>query len=187
MGLGIDLGIRYEGNKWRYGASINNVGSLTWKDADNYSRFGSQSFSGVDLTEVLSDTDSYSLGDTLASVIEFDKDTISFKTVMPTTLHANIEYKLFEKTKLGLGISSIFWANQITYQSMISVSRQWLSWLNMGTSLSYGTNEPIMIGLFGRIKVGPIEIFGSGQNVKAIFLPTQVRGGTLRAGLIVSI
>jgi len=187
-GLGVDFGLNYQVNsKLNVSASVVDLGSITWKDdTKEYVSKGSYEYDGVDLSNFFAD-DSLEFDiklDTLEQIFAFQETTTdSYKTKLNSAFYLSGQYELTDKLKLGILYRNIFGNNINDFAIALNVQYRILENIGFGINYAYLDGRADNLGLMGFARLGPVQIFGSSDNILGLISRNKNNDSNGRIGI----
>lgn len=198
-GYGLDVGARYKLNdQIELSASIVDFGRITWKDdTKNYNVNGSFKFTGLDILDLFASVDTSNIQinnndtasatelliDSIRSSIEFDDNTESYTTRLPTKIYAGGTFALNENNKIGLLGYGIFTKGRFRPALSASYNLTVKKWFSASVSYSVYQRGYSNLGLGFAINGGFFQFYMVTDNALWPFYPDQFRNGHLRTGV----
>ena len=169
-GVGFDLGLNYQINsKLNLSASVVDLGAITWQDqTKEYASVGSYDYDGVDLSNFFAD-DSLEFDiklDTLEQIFGFqERTTDSYRTNLNSNFYLSGQYELSDKLKLGVLFRNIFGNNKSDSALALNLQYRIAKFIGFGINYAYIDGQADNFGVMGFAKLGPVQIFGSSDNI----------------------
>lgn len=170
IGLGIDLGLNYQVTpKLNISASVTDLGSITWNDnTTEFSSIGEFDYDGVDLSNFFAD-DSLEFDiklDTLEQIFGFqESSTASYQTQLNSAFYLSGQYDLTEKISIGLLYRNIFGNNRNDSAIALNAQYRISNIIQVGLNYAYLNQQADNLGIMGLVKLGPVQLFGSTDNI----------------------
>lgn len=183
-GYAIDIGLWHRPTeRLELFASAIDLGAINW--SENTTRLSSnksRELSGINIVDYFGNTQGIAYEDSLKSLLEFDKDTMEYKTSTVGKFYGGIKYQIAEKTQLG---AVAFFEKYGVFNS-IGLSLTAMRSLNQNISLglSYHIRDKSFtnVGLTASMDLGLIQVFGAVTNIIGIFSPRSVNAAGFRIG-----
>jgi hypothetical protein len=190
VGLGIDLGAKYDVNeKLDIGGGINNLGYIKWKSNIHNYTAGPTSFTfdGFKLEDFFQgdtnfiSTDQYI--DSVSKLIKFEKNSKSYKTSLPTEFYVIGNYKFDDRNTLGAQINMQRFSKKMIFASTLcyrlKVSKHFTG------ALSYSMKSSSAFNLGGAVIVnfGGAQFYLATDNWWAAVKPLDAKNTNLHMGI----
>jgi hypothetical protein len=187
-GLGIDLGASYRVNdKIRIGASIVNLGSITWKkDVSSYVSNGNYEFNGVDVKQIFKgDSISFSsIRDTLNGSFVFKANNISsYKTTLPSKMYLSGTYQLNPKVQLSALLNIMNYHGNFMPAAAIGANYNIRQIWSIGATYAVRKHDFTNLGINTMLRLGPVQAYLNVDNVLGSFIPSQIGNSNIRLGV----
>lgn len=184
-GLAFDIGASFRLNdRLTFSASALDIGKITWDFFPRkYTSKGTFTFDGLDIVKYLGDTTSIAISDTLLDVIKVTSETEEYTTPLNSVFTIGGMYKINEKWSINaLYMMRNDFGNR---KHILSASSVWkISVFDVGLQYSVSKNNYTAIGVYGKIKLGPVSGYLSSDNIVGIFRPFDSKSASARLGLI---
>lgn len=183
QGFAFDIGASYEVNeKFIISASMIDVGKINWDFFPRkYTSKGNFSFDGVDILDLLVDSTSISIQDTLIDLLKVTEQIENYSTTLPGTYTLGASYQWGEKWRFnGLLLHQRSNNNSRNLLSLSAVRK--ISIFDLGIQYTMTKNNYSGLGVFGKVKLGPIYAFASTDNIIGAFKPYDSRSASVRVG-----
>lgn len=187
-GFAIDLGLRLEIGKFDISVSVLDLGSIDWKaDVRNYIADGIFKYDGLDFSQALTDqsVNFDQALDTLEQIFQVTEINTAYSTDLPTKVYVSATYQLNKSWEIG----GLFFTESYRGKTFPAVA------LSANVDLlpkiiSLGATYAILhddsfdnIGLNAVVKLGPVQFFGTTDNIISAFQPGQKQNFSVRLGL----
>jgi hypothetical protein len=187
-GLGIDLGASYRVNdKIRVGASIVNLGSITWKKSvSSYINNGNYEFNGVDVKQIFQgDSISFAnIQDSLTGSFLFKANNISsYKTTLPSRMYFSGTYQLNPKVQLSALLNIMNYHGNFMPAAAIGANYNIKQIWSIGATYAVRKNDFTNLGLNTMLRLGPLQAYLNLDNVLGTFVPSQIGNSNVRLGV----
>ena len=183
-GLAFDLGFHYQvTEKLALSASLLDFGSIKWDFFPRkYESKGTFTFEGVDIIHFIQDS-TLSVKDTLLDLIEVNASTEVFKTAL--------------NNRIMLGGSYVMntWSFEALYQMHRRYGKSWhqmtlaaykrILFLDVGLSYTLHRNDFSSLGLYAGIRLKPVQLYISADNVFSVFSYERAKNASIAAGLTI--
>jgi len=186
-GFAIDLGVTYQVNeKLDVAASILDLGKISWtENVENFSSKGSTSYDGFEFTQFL-DNDSVSFEsafDTLQTSFDFQETNDAYSTTLPTKIYLSANYQFNDKLRFGGLIYNEFYRGKNFPILALSANAKLSELFSVGGVYSGRDGSFFNLGLNFALKLGPAQLFGTTDNILAVFNPYNNSNVNFRTGL----
>ncbi|MCB0662748.1 MAG: hypothetical protein KDC24_08410 [Saprospiraceae bacterium] len=185
-GTAFDFGAQVEIGKLKVGASILDIGQITWsEEVKNYTSNGTFSYDGLDLSgAVTGDSVDFSGAlDTLEQIFEFEETQLDYTTKLPTKYYLTGSYELTETWRVGATFYAENYRGETTSGFSLGAQASFLKWLTVGANYSLYGDAYANIGIMTGLKFGPVQFLAMTDNVIALLSPNNANFGNARAGL----
>ena len=163
-----------------------NIGKIKWEEnVNNYWSDGTTTFAGLDFQPLFEDGD-YSpedIIDTLVSTFEFTTSQNGFNTVLPSSFYMSTTYKV--KPKLSVGVLLLLQGGQsdLTTAIAMNVKKDFGNIFSIGAQYAYIKGSENNIGLSTALRLGPVQLFFSSDNVIPLINPMKGQNVNMRVGM----
>ncbi len=190
-GWAFDLGATMEvTEKLTIAASVLDIGSIEWtEDTRNYTSSGTFVYEGLDISDAITngddDPDFGNPLDTIEAIFRATETNDSYTVDLPTKFYLSGQYQISEK----LGVGAAFFTGKFRDETFTSLSLngryQLLKNLTVGANYSTLLEEgkQFNLGLNAAIKVGPVQVFGTTDNVVSLFNQEDAQFFSARFGV----
>ena len=174
VGFGIDLGASIQLTpKLNLSASVIDLGSITWKEeTKEYSSKGDYNYGGIDLSNFFTE-DSLEFDiklDTLEQIFGFQETASdSYKTNLNSSFYLSGQYDVSEKLRVGVLYRNIFGNNRNDSALALNAQYKLGKLFHLGINYAFMNNQLDNIGIMGIARIGPVQIFGSTDNILGLF------------------
>lgn len=184
-GWGVDLGVQYEPIKnLVISASVVDLGQISWQNmATVYRAQGSYTYDGLPgFTENgginLSDpawqhpAEAWSvMADSMRGRFSFGQEATAYTTALPARGYLSAQYRLLRILSLGLA-----WTGEVYQATPNHTVSGWAGlhlgrWLTFGLNYSYDQRYDDMLGVHGRVNLGPMQFYASAGNIMPLIDP----------------
>jgi len=183
QGFAFDLGASYDVNeKFTVSASMIDIGKINWDFFPRkYTSKGNFSFDGVDILDLLVDSTSISIQDTLTDLLKVTEQIENYSTTLSGTYTLGASYLWGEK--LRFNVLLLHQRSNNSSRNMLSLSAvRKISIFDLGIQYTMTKNNYAGLGIFGKIKLGPISAFASTDNIIGAFKPFDAMTASVRIG-----
>ena len=186
-GFALDFGASLDlTEKLNIQTSILNIGKITWKDeVNNYWSKGSFTFEGLDFQPILSEgkLDLKQITDTLASTFNFETTKNTFSTVLPSSFYLSGSYQL----QPSLTVGGLFFAqgfqSDMTTAVAVNVKKDFGTTFSLGGQYAFVEGGVHNFGLSTTLKLGPVQLFATSDNVIPLVHPLKAQNVNIRFGM----
>lgn len=165
-GFAIDLGATWELlPELTLSASIIDLGFINWKDqVTNLTSQGSYSFTGLDISDVLSDEQDFEelaevYLDSLVNALDFEDSYNAYKTGLPTKLYIGANYKLAEQLSLGLLSRTIYMDKSLRQALTLSANAYLGNFFSLSASYTMANRSYDHLGFGLAFRGGPLQFY----------------------------
>ncbi len=185
LGLGIDIGLRYELNeKLTLNASVLDIGGITWRETNNFSSQGPIDYDGLIFNSLL-ELDSLDFSnalDTIEEIFAFDEDQESYNTSLPLKFYLGGQYQFNERWRFGALVYGEFFREQFFPAIALNAQFKALDWLDLGASYAWRDDRAFNIGMNGVATFGTFQVYGTTDVIWSVFAPLDSPRGNYRLG-----
>ncbi|MFT4973003.1 MAG: hypothetical protein ACI9JY_002209, partial [Saprospiraceae bacterium] len=190
-GWAFDLGATMEvTEKLTIAASILDIGSIEWtEDTRNYTSKGTFTYEGLDISDAITngddDPDFGNPLDTIESIFRAIETNKSYTVDLPTKFYLSGQYKVSEK----LGVGATFFTEKFREETFnaLSLNSHYQLLKNIAIGANYTTlleeGKHFNVGLNAAVKLGPVQVFGTTDNVVALFNQDDAQFFSARFGI----
>ena len=186
-GIAIDLGATFQLNeKIKIAASVIDLGTINWtENVNNYSSQGNATYDGYNFTDFsANDEISFSNGlDTLEEVFNFSETQNEYSTALPTKIYLSATYDMNEKLQLGGLLFTEIYQGKTFPMLAVSGRAKISDKISVGGIYSVREGNYFNLGLNFAVRLGPVQLYGTSDNVLGVFNPYQSSNVNLRTGL----
>lgn len=187
-GFAVDLGLRLEIGKFDISVSMLDLGSIDWKaDVRNYIADGTFKYDGLDFSQALTgqSVNFDEALDTLEQIFQVTEINTGYSTGLPAKVYVSATYQLNKNWEIG----GLFFTESYRGKTFPAVA------LSANVDLipeiiSLGATYAILhddsfdnIGLNAVVKLGPVQFFGTTDNIISAFQPGNKQNFSVRLGL----
>jgi hypothetical protein len=185
-GIALDLGAQYEPIEHLViSASLIDLGRINWQEAAaTYRAQGSFSFEGLDpiaLGWLEGDStaepgeDFALLLDSLRQSFSLGQEEAPFSTSLPARYYLSGQYRLFRIWSVGMVVSGEWYQRTGTQSVSLWSGLHAGRWLTLGANYTYDQRYRHLLGVHGRLNLGPVQFYSSLGNVLPLFRPVDAR------------
>jgi len=186
-GLATDIGLIYQTKKWQLSASLIDYGYIQWRDnASELSLEGEAEFEGLDAyTFFTRDSGDFQvLADSLLDNFTIEEEEIeSYTTFLPSRTYLGATYHLPFNARIGGLAQFEFLRGQLRHAYMVSFSKDFLKFLTLGVNYSVRNGQFDQVGANALLKLGPVVLAASSDNVLPFIQPKEARFTNIRLGM----
>lgn len=177
-GYGFDIGFNYKFNeKLSFGASIIDIGSITWKSDvvqfKSRTPNASYTYTGINQGEIFDDNNNVSFNDQMKQVLDsvikiFQLDTImggEYTTPLNTKFYFHAFYSLDKKTQLSAVLRLSSYQNIMFPKLQIGATRQFGNFLHLHGNYTVDKNSFSNIGFGVAGNLGPFQMHIVTDNI----------------------
>jgi hypothetical protein len=184
-GFAFDLGARLETDHWDVAASLIDVGSIHWEDGvTNYTATKSYEYDGLDFSQALTggEVNFEDALDTLEQLFRVEKSAGSYTNHLPRKMYLSILYKLNDTWSFGgAAVNESFrGVSAMTYA--VGANAALYKFLTLGATYAITENNFDNIGLNTTLKLGPVQVFATTDNIIAAVRPGDSKNFNVRIG-----
>ena len=186
-GFAIDFGATLNlTEKLKVQTSILNIGKITWKDeVNNYWSKGSFTFERLDFQPILDEgeLDIDQITDTLANTFSFESTKNTFSTVLPTSFYLSGSYQLQPRLTVGALFFAQGFQSDLTTAFALNIKKDFGNIFSLGTQYAFVKGGAHNFGLSTTLKLGPVQIFATSDNVIPLIHPLKTQNVNIRFGM----
>lgn len=185
-GTAFDFGIQVAIGKLNLGASVIDIGQITWtEEVNNYTSQGTFTYDGLDLSGAITgDSIDFSDAlDTLEQIFQFEETREEYSTTLPVKYYLTAHYELTDTWSLGATYFAERYRGETTSGISVGARASFLKWLTVGANYSLYGDSYANFGLMAGLKFGPVQFMAMTDNVIAVISPDNANFGNVRAGL----
>lgn len=188
QGLAFDIGASYAVNeKFTISASMIDIGKINWDFFPRkYTSKGNFSFDGVDILDLLVDSTSISIQDTLTDLLKVTEQIENYSTILPGTYTFGASYLWGEKWRFN-GLFLFQKLNNSSRNLLTLSALRKISIFDIGVHYTMTKNNYSGLGIFGKVKLGPVSAFASTDNIIGAFKPFDAMTASVRIGATLQI
>lgn len=190
-GFAFDFGATIEVNdKITIAASVLDIGSIEWsEDTRNYTSNGQYTYDGLDISEAITggdeDPDFGNPLDTIESIFRAVETNESYTVKLPSKFYLSGQLQLTEKLDVGAAFFTEKFRDQTFKALSFSGRYQVLKMLTVGATYATLLEEEkhFNLGLNATVKVGPVQVFGTTDNIMSLLNPDDANYFSARFGV----
>ncbi len=190
-GFAFDFGVDWQiTNKLTLAASVVDIGKITWdKNSKTFSSKTQETFKGIviDFPSILQgEIANFSSNiDTIDfnSLFNFKESPSTYSTTLPTKLYLSANYQLSDRFRIGALYHAEFFQGEQKNAFAVNVDAQILDMLSVGAIYGYRFGSYDNLGLNVRLKLGPVQLFATTDNVLTVVRPYDTENANGRIGL----
>ena len=171
-------------------ASILDIGAIEWSEnTRNYTSSGQFTYNGLDISEALigseSDDEFGNALDTLEAIFRATETNESYTVNLPTKMYVSGRYEVTEKLAVGAAFFTEKYRDENFKALSVSGRYQVVKPLTIGASYTTLLEEDkqFNLGLNATIQLGPVQIFGTTDNVISLINTDDAHYFSGRLGL----
>ncbi|MEN0006396.1 MAG: DUF5723 family protein [Bacteroidota bacterium] len=185
-GWAFDLGLNAKFGRLDVAVSLLDIGSITWdENVTNYQVVTPSEFTGIDVAQDILD-DSETIGsviDSLRDQYEVLETSESYSTTLPRRLYLSVGYQFSDVWHFGGLFYNERYREQRFSSFALSANAQLLSWLRLGATYAIRNETFDNLGLNAVVKLGPVQLFATTDNIITAFNLTDSNSSHGRIGL----
>lgn len=191
-GFAFDIGARLELGKFEFAASaIDLGGSIDWdEDVRNYQTNGSFEYDGLDFSEALTggSVDFQDAIDTLDQIFQVTETQTNYSTKIPTKYYVSASMKLANLRFGGLFFTESYRGKNFPAFAL-GANGKVFNMLNVGATYTIlpEFDSYANVGVNVSAKLGLVQVYGTTDNVAALFNPGDSHTFSARVGVNVVI
>lgn len=191
-GIAIDLGAEFKvTDKLTIGASIVDLGNIKWKEnASTFTSNGSYTFEGINADDVFFGGDSLDFDgvlDTIVDVLGFEETNSKYTTNLPTKFYLSGSYDIKDDLTAGAVLYGEVALDKLRPALALSIQKRFGKIFSLGGVYAVRSGRFDNLGLNFGLKLGPIQLYGTSDNVISVFRPLNTKSVNFRMGLNVAI
>ncbi|MBD79238.1 MAG: hypothetical protein CL840_09985 [Crocinitomicaceae bacterium] len=189
-GAALDVGFTYRiDNRLSVSGAINDVGLINWSsgvkngvadtvnftyEGESVKNWSQTSINGKGIIDAL---------DTLFKGIEFQENSESYSTWLPTKIYIGANYRVLQKTDLSILSYNEFYNNRFKSSIRAALTHRIRNWLMATVNYSFYGRSASNVGVGFSINGGPVQLYAVTDNVVSYLLPTKNKNFHLRFGI----
>ena len=166
--------------------SVINIGRINWKDeAYNYWSKGTTTFEGLDFQPVLDEGELSveEILDTIGTTFEFQNSQNSFSTVLPSSFYLSGSYEVMPRLKVGALFFAQGFQSDLTTAFALNVKKEFGTIFTLGGQYAMIEGGAHNIGVSTSLRMGPVQLFATTDNLMPIFDPMKGQNMNVRFGM----
>ncbi len=194
-GIALDLGLQFEPIKnLVISASVVDLGQIKWQRlAQSYYFTGDYTFEGlpgfnedgINLSDPTwkNPAEAWASAlDTLNGSFSYAQESSPFTTSLPTRGYLTAQYRLFKILSVGAA-----WTGELYRETPTHAVSAWTGlhlgkWLTLGANYTYDQRYQDMLGVHGRLNLGPMQFYASAGNILPLIDPYSTQSVSLILG-----
>jgi hypothetical protein len=184
-----DIGATYLLNKFKFSASLLNIGYIKWnKNLKMYQSKGEFVFDGVEINEEDPEMSFEDILDSLEAALGFNEiSPYSYRSTLPSHLMGSVEYGLTPKHAIALTYQGSLWSGNLYSNVGINYIGRWARHFNflLGYSRLNGALNNVALGLSAGL--GPVQIYLMTDNAWGFYKIKELSSTSVRFGLNIAI
>jgi hypothetical protein len=186
-GVAFDFGASFDVNeKLNIQMSVLNIGKIKWEEnVNNYWSNGTSTFAGLDFQPLFEDGD-YSpseILDTIANTFEFTASQNGFSTVLPSSFYLSGTYEVIPNLTVGALLFAQGFQSNLTTAFAVNVKKNIGKIFSIGAQYAYLEGGANNIGLSTTLRLGPVQLFATSDNVIPLIDPMKGQNVNMRFGM----
>ncbi|MEM9918522.1 MAG: DUF5723 family protein [Bacteroidota bacterium] len=186
-GFAFDLGLQYKlGERLDIALSVLDIGQITWKEKlTNFTSQGTFAYDGLEFSNILQDEELSFEGtlDTLEKIFSFEETSNGYSTRLASKIYFSALYQLTDRWRIGGLYYNENFRGRTNHAFALSADMTLTPYLRVGASYVSRNDTYDNLGLNVNLRLGPVRIFGTTDNVLAAFRPFDSRNVNGRIGL----
>jgi len=186
-GIAFDFGASFDINeKLNIQTSVLNIGKIKWEeDVNNYLSNGTSTFAGLDFQPIFEDGDynPEDILDTIANTFEFTSSQNGFNTVLPSSFYLSGTYKVMPKLTVGALLYAQGFQSDLTTAVAVNVRKEFGNIFSIGGQYAFIEGGASNIGVSTALRLGPVQIFATSDNIIPLMNPMKARNVNMRFGM----
>lgn len=191
-GVAIDLGAEFKVNdKLTVGASIVDLGSIKWKqNSSTFTSNGSYTFEGINADDVFFGDDSINfegIVDTIVDILKFTESNAAYSTALPAKFYLSGSYDIKDDLTAGAVLYGEVALDKLRPALGLSIQKRFGKIFSLGGVYAVRSGRFDNLGINFGLKLGPMQLYGTTDNVISVFRPLHTKSVNFRMGLNVAI
>jgi hypothetical protein len=186
-GFAIDFGASFDVNeKLNIQTSVLNIGKIEWEEGvHNYWSNGISTFAGLDFQPLFEEGEynPEAILDTIANTFEFTTSQNGFNTVLPSSFYLSSTYEIIPKLTVGVLLFAQGFQSDLTTAVAVNVKKEIGKLLSIGGQYAYVEGGVNNIGLSTTLRLGPVQIFVTSDNIIPLMNPMRGQNVNMRFGM----
>lgn len=186
-GIAFDFGASFDLNeKLNIQASVLNIGRIKWKEnVNNYWSNGTSTFAGLDFQPLFEEGDynPEDILDTIANTFEFTTSQNGFNTVLPSSFYLSGSYEVMPRLSVGALLFAQGFQSNLTTAFALNVKKEIGNLFSIGAQYAYIEGGANNIGLSTALRLGPVQLFLTSDNVIPLMNPMKGQNVNMRFGM----
>jgi hypothetical protein len=185
-GWAFDVGAAWKTPKFDAAVSVLDLGSVYWKEnANSYSLNGTFEFRGLDVLDgIFEDSAEWStILDSLEMLYTPESEISPYRTRMPARLYFSAGWQIASKWRIGSVLYAEKYRNQNFYAFSLNAAADIFPWWTVGASWGMRNERFNQIGIFSNMRVGPVQLVASSDNLAGALWLKNSQTTNLRLGL----
>jgi len=171
-GLGYDLGISGNFDKFHFGLSIMDIGKIKWnKDVRTYTSASETLYEGLDLLDFFNDETDIVVEDSLKKLLDLDESFEEFETDLRTKFNAVVGYDISDR--YGLSVS-YFMDLKSGFSGFGLVNRFDFGRFHANLSLA-SVDSNLAFGTAFKFDLKPVQLYLGIDNALGVFDPASAK------------
>lgn len=186
-GFAFDLGATFKvSDKLMVSGSIHDLGKITWSEnATTYTSKGSYEYKGLEVLDLLreEDTNIEQIADTLSGIFKFNKKKNSYSTGLTMRSYWTAHYQISDKFSAGALIHTRHHQGTFDPTFAVNGAMDLGRWWTLGTTLSQGKTTGFALGMNTAVRLGPVQLFFTTDNLPGLIKPLDNGYAHARVGM----
>ena len=186
-GFAIDLGAQFEvTDKLSFQASATNLGKINWEEeVYNYTSNGTFNFDGLDFKPILDEGELEvdAILDTIANTFQFQSTQNNFSSTLPSSFYLSGSYKIQKSLTVGALLFAQRNQDITTPALALNIRKDFGNIFSLGTQYAMVKGGAHNLGLSSALKLGPVQLFMTSDNIVPVFNPLKGQNANIRFGL----
>lgn len=186
-GVAFDFGATFNlTEKLTVQASVLNIGKINWEEeVYNYSSNGTVNFEGLDFKPILDEGELEvdEILDTIANTFEFQTTQNTFSSTLPSTFYLSGNYKINKTLTAGALLFAQKNQAEMTPAFAVNIRKDFGNVFSIGTQFATIKGGAHNVGLSTALKLGPVQLYLTSDNILPVFNPLNGQNVNLRFGM----
>lgn len=158
------------------------IGKINWDFTPRkYTSNGETTFSGYDIVEVLRDSTSFSISDTLSAILDVQRDIENYGTTLKGNYNLGCKYMTKKWTLGGFIQYNALYDSPILHATVSAIRK--FKFLDLGVSYSAYSHSYNNLGMMLQVKMSPVYFYLSTDNLFSLLNPESINNLSGNFGL----
>lgn len=186
-GFAFDFGASLDlTDKLNIQTSVLNIGKINWEEnVYNYTSNGTTTFEGLDFQPIVDEgeLDVEKVLDTISQTFEFETTYEKFSTTLPSSFYLSGTYKVQPTLTVGALFFAQGYQSELTTAVALNVKKDFGNFFTLGAQYANVEGGSNNLGLSTTLRLGPVQIYATTDNIGPIFNPMKGQNMNFRFGM----